>query len=66
MSNKNNYQHHFVGDSIDEYVISPTNKIICNFIGDLFHIIDEYNLLVIYILPMAFHVLFFNYLELFE
>jgi hypothetical protein len=59
--NKKNYQHHFIGD----YVIPPRDKTVCNFISDLFHIIDGQNPSVINILSVAFHVIcFFNSLEL--
>jgi len=62
--NKKYYWHHFIGNSIGEYVISPTDKIFCNSIGDLFHITERQNPLVINILLVAFHVMFFNFLEL--
>jgi hypothetical protein len=64
--NKKYYRHHFISNFIGEYVISPTYKIICNSIGDLFHINERQNPSVINILSVAFHVMFFNFLELFD
>ena len=61
-----NYRHHFISNFIGEYVISLTYKIICNSIGDLFHINERQNPSVINILSVAFHVMFFNFLELFD
>jgi hypothetical protein len=33
--------HYLIGNFIDEYIILPTRKIICNSIGDLFYITDN-------------------------
>jgi len=49
MPNKKNYYHHYVGNFIGDYVVSPTNKTIYNSIGDLSHIIDGLKPLVIII-----------------
>jgi len=64
--NKKYYRHHFISNFIGEYVISPTYKIICNSISDLFHINERQNPSVINILSVAFYVMFFNFLELFD
>jgi hypothetical protein len=57
---KKNYQYHSVGNTIDEYVISPTKKIVFNSIIDLFHIIDGSRPLVIYILSLKFSIILFK------
>jgi len=64
--NKKNYQHNFIGNSSNEYGISPIEHTICNFIGDLIHITDNIIPSVIYILLVAFPVIFLNSQELFN
>jgi len=49
---------------IDKYVISPTNKTVCNFINDFFHITKGLN--PTNILLVAFHVIIFNSMEFYD